>query len=211
MINITSSIPIVGIYKITSPTGKIYIGQSTNITKRWSKYKKLDCKVQLKLYRSLLKHFPENHQFEIIEECNENQLDERELYWGNYYNVLGENGLNLKLGNGRGKVSDETKQRISNTNKGKPKSKETSIKISKSKKGISLNYKRTKIHSENLAKSNFKPILQHDLQNHFIKEWPSIKEAEIYYNPRPKNQDNIGACCRGKQKTAYGFIWKFKV
>jgi len=43
---------MVGIYKIISPTNKIYIGQSTNIENRWIKYKCLDCKVQIKLYRS---------------------------------------------------------------------------------------------------------------------------------------------------------------
>lgn len=33
----------IGIYKITSPSNKIYIGQSTNITRRWDEYRKLQC------------------------------------------------------------------------------------------------------------------------------------------------------------------------
>jgi len=73
---------MVGIYKIISPTNKIYIGQSTNIENRWIKYKCLDCKVQIKLYRSLIKHGYDNHTFEIIEECTEDLLNEREIYWG---------------------------------------------------------------------------------------------------------------------------------
>ena len=30
---------MIGIYKIVSPSGKVYIGQSTNIERRWKEYK----------------------------------------------------------------------------------------------------------------------------------------------------------------------------
>lgn len=54
---------IIGIYKITSPTGKIYIGQSVNIEKRWnSYYKNLSCKEQRIIYNSLKKHGFENYR-----------------------------------------------------------------------------------------------------------------------------------------------------
>ena len=47
----------IGIYKIVSPSEKIYIGQSINIEKRWEKnYKTLKCKTQTKLYNSLKKY-----------------------------------------------------------------------------------------------------------------------------------------------------------
>ena len=70
MINIQSSIPIIGIYKITSPSGKIYIGQSININKRQENYRfPSSLKFQIKLRRSFQKYGPENHKFEIIEEC----------------------------------------------------------------------------------------------------------------------------------------------
>lgn len=65
------------------------------------------------------------------------------------------------------------------------------------------------IHSEEHLKRMYKPVLQFDLQNNFIKEWESAKEASISIG-RPKS-DDIGACCRGRQKTAFGFIWKFKL
>jgi hypothetical protein len=35
---------MIGIYKIINPNGRIYIGQSTNIEGRWTKYKQLACK-----------------------------------------------------------------------------------------------------------------------------------------------------------------------
>jgi group I intron endonuclease len=65
---------MIGIYKITSPTNKIYIGQSVDIERRFKEYKRLNCKKQTKLYFSLKKHGVENHVFEILEECSQDNL-----------------------------------------------------------------------------------------------------------------------------------------
>ena len=86
-----------GIYKIISPSNKVQIGQSTNIEKRWRTYELLNCKQQVKLYNSLNKYGVEHHKFEIIENCEIEELNSRERYWQDFYNVLGENGLNLTL------------------------------------------------------------------------------------------------------------------
>lgn len=58
-----------------------------------------------------------------------------------------------------------------------------------------------------ISKSKYKAILQFDLDGNFIKEWPSAMQIhkELNYSVA-----SISLCCRGKQKTAYGFIWKFK-
>lgn len=47
---------MIGIYKITSPKQRIYIGQSTNIKKRFNHYNRLLCEKQRILYRSFLKY-----------------------------------------------------------------------------------------------------------------------------------------------------------
>lgn len=87
-----------GIYKITSPSGKVYIGQSRNVLKRFREYKTLsNCKGQNRLYNSFLKHGVDNHIYEIIEECSINFLNEKERYWQDYYEVLNEKGLNCVL------------------------------------------------------------------------------------------------------------------
>lgn len=125
----------IGIYKITNPNGKVYIGQSVNLEERIRKYNKLNCKRQVKLFNSFLKYKVENHTFEIIEECPEELLNEREIYWGTFYKVLAE-GLNLKLGKGRGSLSLSTKEKISNSLKGKNKTKKHCLNLSKAKIGI---------------------------------------------------------------------------
>lgn len=53
----------------------------------------------------------------------------------------------------------------------------------------------------------YKEINQYDLEGNFIKEWSSQMEASKFIGTKG---DGIGACCRGRQKTAYGYIWKFK-
>lgn len=90
---------ICGIYKITSPLGRVYIGQSIDIHRRWNSYKKLHGTVcsQKKLYRSLSKYRPENHLFEIIEECDKSMLNNREYHWQCFYDVTSDNGLNCLI------------------------------------------------------------------------------------------------------------------
>jgi len=67
-------------------------------------------------------------------------------------------------------------------------------KISQSLKGRKITWDR---------KRN-KPVLQFDKQNNFIKEWPSISEAERQIG------GDIKSAVAGRQKTAAGFIWKMK-
>ena len=71
---------MIGIYKITSPTNKIYIGKSFNVENRINEYKYVGRrKSQHKLNNSINKHGLENHIFEIIEECNLENIDERQI------------------------------------------------------------------------------------------------------------------------------------
>jgi group I intron endonuclease len=105
---------ITGIYKIVSPSNKIYIGQSIDIEKRWVEHKRFPLKN--KLTDSFKKHGFENHTFEVIEECEVDLLNERERYWQDFYDVLSLNGLNLRLtktDDKSGFVSQETKDKIS--------------------------------------------------------------------------------------------------
>lgn len=110
------------VYKITSPTNRVYIGSSINIKIRWSSYKRLDCKDQPKLYRSLKKYGSEDHLFEIIWRGNLEEMFKFEHLYGVQYNVL-KKGLNCSLPgyNDVLKKMDETsKRKMSLAKKGKP-------------------------------------------------------------------------------------------
>jgi group I intron endonuclease len=108
---------MVGVYKITNPSGKIYIGQSVDIDNRFNAYKKLRCKGQIKLYNSLVKYGWDNHITEIIEECDESKLLERETYWKLYYNVLETPSLCCRIDGRGGKMSKESCETLSKVTK----------------------------------------------------------------------------------------------
>lgn len=207
---------MIGIYKITNPKGKIYIGQSIDIKKRWLIYEKKYNKNQVKLYNSFLKYGIDNHIFEVVEECLIEELNDKEIYWGNFYNVL-EDGLNLKIGNGKGILSDEIKQKIGKSNsKPKPEgfnvkmSEETKKKISNSHIGIPKGLKGRI--SPNKGKKwddkdrkIYKPILQYDLDGNFIREWKCTLTAQ-----KELNIKGICGNLNNRTQSAGGSIWKYK-
>lgn len=137
---------MIGIYKITSPRNKIYIGQSWNIDKRFNNYKyPNNFKSQPKLYNSIKKYGYENHKFDILEIFSDNvkqeSIDEKETTWIKYYLTYGFQLLNVILSGrcGRRKPHTlKTKKLISEKHKGKILSSETKKKISLAFKGKSL-------------------------------------------------------------------------
>lgn len=102
---------MIGIYKITSPSGRIYIGQSVDIDSRLAHYKRLDCKGQIKLFNSLKKYGVEKHTFEIIEECSVFELSNREGYWQDFYNSI-YSGLNCRRVSTKDKSGYDSKETI---------------------------------------------------------------------------------------------------
>lgn len=111
------------IYKITSPTNRVYIGQTINFTKRKYQYSNpKNCHKQRRLVASLIKYGTDNHVFEIIENCCFVDLNIRERYWQDVYDVTGAFVLNIKLTRTdvlRGEIGQLAKDKISIRNSGK--------------------------------------------------------------------------------------------
>lgn len=55
---------------------------------------------------------------------------------------------------------------------------------------------------------NAKSVSKFTLGGEYIESYDTIKEACIKNNIQGTGT-SISACCRGKQKTAYGFVWKY--
>ena len=123
------------IYKITSPSGKIYIGQSVNFAKRMSRYRLLSCKAQPKLYNSLSKYGFSSHRAEILEVCDSSVLDEREIHYITFFDSVNK-GMNLRSGGSAGKQSSESIAKMVKANTGKRASEETKAKMSKTRIGM---------------------------------------------------------------------------
>lgn len=110
-----------GIYKIENlVNGKVYIGQARNIDRRLNNHlQELIKNIHGNQYlqNAWNKYGEENFKFEPIEECLETELDEKEIYWIDYYGgVNSENTYNLRAGGYcGGALSEVSKQKISKT------------------------------------------------------------------------------------------------
>lgn len=94
-------ISMIGIYKIIINDYYIYIGQSVNIEGRWSDHlselrRNKHCNKKL---QNTYNKYSNTIKFEILEECDVSELDNKEIYWIGYYRSYGTNhGLNMNLG-----------------------------------------------------------------------------------------------------------------
>lgn len=129
-----------GIYKITSPSNKVYIGQAINLKRRFRDYTYINrIKAQAKLYSSFLKYGVENHKFEIINEfpkdISQEVIDTYEQLYMDFYKDCKIELLNIKDAGKRGKMSEESKNKLRLIHTGKVLSEETKRKISENRKG----------------------------------------------------------------------------
>ena len=208
-----------GIYKITNPNNKSYIGKAVNLSRRKNSYRGMFCDTQPKIYNSLKKYGWEQHIFEVIEECSVDMLVEREIYhktefiekygWDMalFINIVDEIG---------GKFTDETKRKISQSKKGHKcytdewrlkisnslnernhsqyYTEEVKSKISNALKGKSKVF--TQEHLDNLSKANLeskgKIVECYDLSNKFIQEFSCLREAKTWLlNEKNLHSPNI--------------------
>jgi group I intron endonuclease len=131
---------IKGVYCLTFPNGKRYVGVGCSkggIHQRWKKYKYLTCKSQPKIYNALKKYGPENVKFEVILETDDvdNAL-RSEMYLIDVWNLQDiRYGYNINDG-GRGnngyKHSKERIEKIRNSLLGRKWTEEQRIKYKNS-------------------------------------------------------------------------------
>lgn len=179
------------IYKITNLiTNQIYVGQSTDVNKRFRDYKKRLAPGQHKLYESFVKYGILNHKFEIICNCEDEVTDQLEIYFIKHYNSLyytnNKGGLNLSRGGRRGSAHpDEIKAKIAKTLTGGKQSQET------------INKKRAK---------NSKVVIVLDKDFNLYRKFDSVIEVGEFFKIPAKKISTIAtntAKCRFKKKREY--------
>lgn len=177
------------IYKYTSPSNKVYIGQTIDEKSRRDDFLNIEISYAgEKINNARKKYSPENFQYEIVVKIQAESredlyslLDTAEQYYIAKYDSI-KNGYNILEG---GKASHYVK---------------TQEQIEKHREALLKYY-------ENNSNPNQKKVLQYTKQGNFKKEWDSMTEAAEYYNCDIRSISN---CCRGYSKTASGFVWRIK-
>lgn len=218
-----------GIYKILNKiNNKCYIGQSIHIEQRWKEH--LRGKGNKPLLQDIQQYGIENFSFEIIELCEQKELDEREKYWINYYNS-DETGYNVKdIGfniyaikatqkpiycydlNGnfiQRYISLAEAERLTGINN-------SNISRAAKTNGRTKQYQWSYIFKPkinpykryigNIGKNSIKAVIQYDLEMNEIQQYNSITEAS---QKTGVNASSISGVCHFKRKTAGGYIWRF--
>lgn len=208
------------IYKIINNINdKIYIGKTTRtISERWKEHQKDYLRIEESkrpLYVAMRKYGIENFAIEQIEEVSIELLEEREKYWIEYFSSF-KYGYNATIGgDGRPYIDYDlvvyTYRRIKNIT-------ETAKLLAIDSHSVSriLKAKNEDIVDTTTVVRNKvgKPVEQYDLNNNYLRTFPSLKNAAISIgaikSPRDRGAAaHISDVCRGKRKTAYGFIWRF--
>lgn len=206
------------IYKITNDVnGKIYIGKTLhNVDKRWKEHindSKREHTENRPLYRAMNKYGIDNFHIETIEECSDELVEEREVFWIKEYNSFGKNGYNATIGgDGKpyvhralilwlwlGNMNITEVARITLYDKGT---------ISKTLKSYGVTSKEISDRASRSPINATKSVAMLDMESNFIKKFSSIADACVYLHKNPRSP-HIGEVCKGKRKTAYGFKWKF--
>ena len=208
-----------GIYKWTSPSGKSYIGQAVNLSRRYKEFttnpeKYVYTSVDSAIDRARRKYsnFTE-WKYEIVKTCTIDELNDLETYYiAQFDTTNSRKGYNSTKGGdgvkgvkwGSEKQIEALKNRRSyegeeNPNFGKHHTDEAKEKIRQARLG-------SKYSLETIKKKS-KPVIQYSLDGEFIKEWIGaaqvMKELGI-------DKSSIGRVCQGKKKTAGGFKWSYK-
>ena len=216
------------IYKISNNFNtQAYIGQTwSTLVKRFKEHVRRAGAP--KLHNSIAKHGPSNFKIELLweEECTQAELDAKESYFIVEICTMSPNGYNLKEGGYGGKLSDESRLKMSNSHMGKVHSIETRIKMTISARGntnsvgrvLSEETKRL-IGEGNSGPGSYwfgKSAGEHPTSKkveqwskdgkQLVRTYASLTEAA---NELGADLSSLSACCRGKRKTCMSFTWKY--
>lgn len=210
------------IYKITNIlNNKCYIGQTHfTVEKRWKEHKEDSHKESLRkrpLYNAIRKYGIENFIIETLEEVEDILLNEREIYWIDYYNSYGKTGYNATLGgDGQGVNRKYNYNEIALFLQQNKNVKITAKKFNCSNSTVSeigrlYNIKIPNNGNQTMHNKYGITISQYDKNNNYIQSFSSIRDAGQWCEQQGAGKgaaSNINKCLKGKMKTAYGYLWK---
>jgi len=219
------------IYKISNTiNSKIYIGQTTkSLKKRWSDHYYGN---RTTISKAIRKYGKDNFSIELIDIAKTlKELNILEEKYIKEFNCISPNGYNLKHGGNNKRLSEETKQKISNSKKGIPNPKISLIlkgrpAHNKGKPGLKRQYKanpkisvalknkpKSQSHRKNLSISKIK---YHKNNRHFLSKYVLWLDRNIIFDSATEaakylgcKQAHISRVCTGKRKSFKGFKFEY--
>ncbi len=201
----------------------VYVGKANNFDERYAGHMRDINKYDTHFYRWLKKQIAFQKPFftDILEECNSDNWQEREIFWIAKFRSMGFALTNMTDGgdgNNNQVFSKEAIQKRSAKLKGIPRPQEVRDKISKAHKGkIVSEITREKLRQHNLGtKKDFAiyasrsfTLLQKSLDGVLIKEWRSISDVAKTLG---YHKSTIATKCKKESgKNIYkGCIWEIK-
>lgn len=207
------------IYKITNDiNAKVYIGKTLgSIKKRWKEHLR-DCKMRKNekrpLYAAMRKYGTEHFKIALIEECPEDIVSDREIYWIEYFGFF-KSGYNATTG-GDGKsyldrnivgvfwIFNKNIHEIQQLTGYSP----STIRNALHQFGIDPFYIKKRG-----SEGTYKSVSMLTKDGKFIRSFPSITEANTYiestYHCKINGGGHIPCVCSGKRVTAYGYKWVY--
>lgn len=190
---------------------KKYVGITTrNIERRWKEHLRNH---KTDIGKAIADIGKEHFLIRVIDECPDEELDEKEIYWIKHYNSFNE-GYNKTAG-GRNdnlivkyNVFPEVK-RLWQEGKGQSQiAKELGINIETVhnyllKGGITTKDIKER-HRQEVGKSKARSIVQLDLGGNFIKQWDSIISIE---RAGIASRSTIGRCLSKTRTAGNGYKW----
>ena len=202
------------IYKHTFPNNKVYVGLTCqNPLDRWQGgygYKK-----QRLMFNAIKKYGWDNIRHEILfdgltlQEAHEKEIELISLYKSDDRDF----GYNISSGGYSGcghTLTEEARERIGASHRGKPLSEEHKAKLRKPHFGKCRGKRppevvlRLKLAAE--GKRHKKAVVQFAKNGDLVSQWDSVLRVSSELGIP---QSNIISVCKGKRKSAGGFIWAY--
>lgn len=200
------------IYLMTNKiNGLQYVGQTSStieLRMRGHKHEAKVLKPNVYFVRAMHKYGFENFEVKVLEECPDEMLDEKEIYWIAEYDTFLGPGYNSTCG-GRGNKKFSKVDVLELWNAGYTRS-EIADKLNCSAATVSNNFRALNISEEEVRKRGQsqickkKEVLQYDLSGQLIAKYSCVDEAACAIN---HSAGCIRAVCNHHTSTAYGYIW----